>query len=132
MLRDAGLVVLPREIRPREGRAWLVDWQGPCGVLRRLPVPARSVSIGGLADDVTWLHFFLARLAELRFPSPRPLPCFDGMSWTKADGVLWEVVSFLPGQVVGWAAKPPMEDIGALPPRYHPPVPQIQWPVHRP
>jgi hypothetical protein len=26
LLRDAGLVVLPGQIRPREGRAWLVDW----------------------------------------------------------------------------------------------------------
>ncbi len=132
MLRDAGLVVLPGGIRPREGRAWLVDWQGTCGVLRRLPVPARSLSAAGLADDVTWLHFFLARLAELGFPSPRPLPSFDGMSWTRADGVLWEVVSFLPGQAVGWAAGPPMEEIGALLARYHATVRQIEVTGQRP
>ena len=38
-LREAGLVVLPEEIQPREGRAWLVGWQKMRGVLRRLPVP---------------------------------------------------------------------------------------------
>lgn len=126
MLRDAGLVTLPGEIRPREGRAWLVDWQGTCGVLKRLPVPARSVSVAAFTDDVRWLHFFLTRLAELGFPSPRPLPAFDGMSWTRADGILWEIVSFLPGQAVGWAAEPPMEEIGALLARYHATVRQIE------
>ena len=74
MLRDAGLVVLPGGIRPREGRAWLVDWQGTCGVLRRLPVPAESVSAAGLADDVEWLHFFLARLAAPTAGVMRPRP----------------------------------------------------------
>jgi hypothetical protein len=39
-LHDAGLVVLPGQIRPRQGRAWLVDWQGTRGVLRRTAVPA--------------------------------------------------------------------------------------------
>jgi hypothetical protein len=32
-------VILPEEIRPREGRAWLVGWQGTLGLLRRMPVP---------------------------------------------------------------------------------------------
>jgi hypothetical protein len=132
MLRDAGLVVLPGEVRPREGRAWLVGWQGTCGVLRRLPVPARGVSVAAVTDDVTWLHSFLARLAGLGFPSPRPLPCFGGMSWTRADGILWEVVSFLPGQAVGWAAEPPMEEIGALLARYHATVRQIEVTSQRP
>ncbi len=132
LLRDAGLVVLPGEIRPREGRAWLVGWQGTCGVLRRLPVPGRGFSVAAVTDDVTWLHSFLARLAELGFPSPRPLPSFDGMSWTRADGVLWEVVSFLPGQAVGWAAGPPMEEIGALLARYHATVRQIEVTGQRP
>lgn len=129
-MREAGLVVLPEEIRPREGRAWLVGWQGTRGVLRRLPVPAAVAA--DLAEDVTWLHEFLARLAGAGFPSPRPLPCFDGMSWIFAEGSLWEIVSFLPGHAVGWAAVPPMEEIGALLGRYHVAVRQIPVTSQRP
>jgi len=129
-LRDSGLVVLPGEIRPREGRAWLVSWQGTRGVLRRLPVPATVAD--DAAEDVTWLHGFMARLAGAGFPSPRPLPCFGGMSWSIEGGWLWEIVSFLPGRAAGWAAVPPMEEIGALLGRYHVAVRQIPVTGQRP
>lgn len=129
-LREAGLIVLPEEIRPREGRAWLVGWQGTRGVLRRLPVPVTLAA--DLAHDVTWLHGFMTRLAGAGFPSPRPLPCFDGMSWIMAGGWLWEIVSFLPGHAVGWAAVPPMEEVGALLARYHMAVRQIPVTSQRP
>ena len=85
-----------------------------------------------LAEDMTWLHGFMTRLAEAGFPSPRPLPCFDGMSWIIEAGSLWEIVSFLPGQAVGWAAVPPMEEIGALLGRYHVAVRQMQVTAQRP
>jgi homoserine kinase type II len=130
LLREAAVVVLPGEIRPREGRAWLVGWQGTRGVLRRLPLPAALTA--DLAEDVTWLHGFMTLLAGAGFPSPRPLPCFDGMSWIIADGSLWEIVSFLPGHAVGWAAVPPMEEIGALLGRYHLAARQIQVTSQRP
>jgi Ser/Thr protein kinase RdoA (MazF antagonist) len=123
-------VVLPEEIQPREGRAWLVGWQGTRGVLRRLPVPLALAA--DPAEDVTWLHGFMTRLAGAGFPSPRPLPCFDGMSWIVAGGWLWEIVSFLPGHAVGWAAVPPMEEAGALLGRYHVAVRQIQVTGQRP
>jgi Ser/Thr protein kinase RdoA (MazF antagonist) len=129
-LHEAGLVVLPGEIRPREGRAWLVDWQGTRGVLRRLPVPPAVAA--DVAEDVTWLHDFMTRLAGAGFPSPRPLPCFDGVSWIVAEGWLWELVSFLPGHAVGWAALPPMEEIGALLGRYHLASRRIQPASQRP
>jgi len=106
-------------IRPREGRAWLVDWLGMSGVLRQGSAPRDTSALARLAEDVAWLHAFLAWLAELGFPSPRPLPAFHGQSWTTSGGMIWEVVSFLPGRVVGWAAVPPMEEIGALLARYH-------------
>lgn len=73
-----------------------------------------------------------ARLAGAGFPSPPPLPCFDGMSWTPAVGWLWEVVSFVPGHAVGWAAVPPMDEIGALLGRYHVVAGQIQVTGQRP
>jgi homoserine kinase type II len=130
LLREADLVVLPGQIRPRDGRAWLAGWQGTRGVLRRLPAPAPAAA--DLAEDVTWLHGFLARLAGAGFPSPRPLPCFDGGSWTLAGGWLWEIVSFLPGHAVRWAAVPPMEEIGALLGRYHLAARQIPVTSQRP
>jgi Ser/Thr protein kinase RdoA (MazF antagonist) len=129
-LHEVGLVVLPGEIRPRKGRAWLVGWQGTRGVLRRLPAPPAAAA--NVAEDVTWLHEFMTRLAGAGFPSPRPLPCFDGVSWIIAKGWLWELVSFLPGRAVGWAAVPPMEEIGALLGRYHLASRQIQPASQRP
>ena len=115
MLREAGLAVLPGQIRPREGRAWLVDWHGTPGVLRQVP----ALTPGAVVDDVVWRHAFLARLAGLGFPAPRPLACFDGRSWAAGRDTVWELVSFMPGQAVGWAAEPPLEEIGALLARYH-------------
>jgi len=84
------------------------------------------------AEDVTWLHGFMTRLAGAGFPSPRSLPCFDGMSWIVAGGWLWEIVSFLPGHAVGWAAVPPMEEVRALLGHYHVAVRQIQVTGQRP
>lgn len=130
ILSDAGLQLLPGEVRPREGRAWLVGWQGTRGVLRQLPVPVVSGTVR--LQDVTWLHGFLTRLAGLGFPSPRPLRCLDGKSWAMADGLLWEIVSFLPGHTIGWSAVPPMEEVGALLGRYHAIVRQIEVTSQRP
>jgi Ser/Thr protein kinase RdoA (MazF antagonist) len=117
ILHDGGLELLPGDVRPREGRAWLVGWQGTRGVLRQVPAPI--VAGTDVGQGMAWLHDFLARLGGRGFGSPRPLCCLDGKSWTMADGWLWEVVSFLPGHTIGWSAIPPMEEIGALLGRYH-------------
>jgi Ser/Thr protein kinase RdoA (MazF antagonist) len=132
LLADAGLEILPGDIRPREGRAWLAGCGGTCVVLRQPPVPGPGTADAELTADVIWRHAFLTRLAGLGFPSPRPVPCFAGRSWTMADGVLWEVVSFLPGRVAGWAAEPAMEEIGALLGRYHATVRRIEMTGQRP
>jgi len=88
--------------------------------------------VARVGEDVTWLHAYLARLGGLGFPSPRPLPAFDGKSWTTAGGALWEITSFLPGWAVGWADEPPMEEIGALLGRHHATASQIQVASQRP
>jgi homoserine kinase type II len=113
LLRDAQLTVMPGVIQIREGRAWLVDWQGTRGLVR-----CRQAA-DSLVDDVRWLHGFLAGLTDLGFPSPRPLPSFGGRSWALADGHLWEIVSFIPGHEVGWDEAPGMEEIGSLLARFH-------------
>jgi Ser/Thr protein kinase RdoA (MazF antagonist) len=85
--------------------------------LRQLPTS--GASLAERAADLRWLHVFLTRLAGVGFPSPRPLPAFYGQSSLIAGGELWEIVSFLPGRVVGWSDEPPLEEIGALLGRYH-------------
>jgi len=99
-------------------------------VLRQLPVPVVSGTV--LTQDVAWLHGFLTRLAGLGFPSPRPLRCLDRKSWTMADGLLWEIVSFLPSHTIGWSAVPPREEVGALLGCYHATVRQIEVTSQRP
>ena len=99
-------------------------------MLRQLPVAVVPGTV--LTQDVAWLHGFLTRLAGLGFPSPRPLRCLEGKSWTMADGLLWEIVSFLPGHTIGWSAVPPMEEVGALLGRYHATARQIEVTSQRP
>jgi homoserine kinase type II len=132
LLHDAGLAVLPGQIRPREGRAWLVDWRGTRAVLRCVAVLAPGATNTTSTADVAWLHAFLVRLADLGFCSPRPLPCLAGRSWAITGGLLWEIVSYLPGQAVGWAAQPTMEEIGALLARYHATVRRMATAAQRP
>jgi homoserine kinase type II len=132
VLHDAGLVVLPGDVRPREGRAWLVGWQHTLGVLHVTSAPADPATMTRRTEDLVWLHRFLDRLAETGFPAPRPLPAFGGRSWVVADGALWELVSYLPGQVVGWADRPPMDEIGALLARYHATIRGVETGSQRP
>lgn len=132
LLHDADLVVLHGQIRPREDRAWLVDWQGTRGVLRQLAVLPHGATASRLVAGVAWLHSFLGRLAEAGFPSPCPLPCFEGGSWALADGMLWEITSFLPGRAAGWEDEPSVEEIGALLARYHATVRRIKVASQRP
>jgi homoserine kinase type II len=119
LLEQAGLAVLPTPLRPREGRAWLVESEHALGVLRQVPVPASHGGLRHATADVAWLHGFLARLAATGFPAPRPIPAFGGRSWTVSGGSCWQLVTFLPGQVVGWAPQPAMAEIGAHLARYH-------------
>jgi len=119
LLEDAGLVVVAGGFPGRGDRMWLVDWHGTPGVLRRLD-PAPDWAAGAdLAADTAWVHGFLCRLAGHGFPAPTPLPAFGQRSWAVTGTAFWEVVSFLPGQAVGWASRPPMNAIGALLARYH-------------
>jgi Ser/Thr protein kinase RdoA (MazF antagonist) len=115
-----------RRPRPR------VDWLGTQAVLRSASPALPQLPGPRPVDDVRWLHAFLSRLTALGFPAPQPLPAFAGNSWTIADGVLWELLSFLPGSAVGWSPQPPMEEIGALLARYHATAQQIQMPRQRP
>jgi Ser/Thr protein kinase RdoA (MazF antagonist) len=117
LLADTGLAVLATPPQPRDGRAWLVGWRQEQGLLRRTMLPNNAAEWA--TEDVAWLHGFLGRLASTGFPAPRPLSAFGGQSWTISAGSLWQLVTFLPGIVVGWSPVPSMADIGALLGRYH-------------
>jgi Ser/Thr protein kinase RdoA (MazF antagonist) len=132
VLRDASLAILPGQIPTRQGRAIVVEWHGRQAVLRSVSPAVPEARGMRLVADVRWLHTFLSRLVALGFPAPQPLLAFAGNSWTIADGVLWELLSFLPGSAVGWSRQPPMEEIGALLARYHAAAGQIRMAGQRP
>ena len=106
---------------------WLTGWGGTLGVLRRLdPAPDWAAPGASLAEDTAWVHAFLGRLDSQDFAAPHPLPAFGGQSWTTTASGTWELVSYLPGEVIGPASQPPMEAAGALLARYH----QAAFSVH--
>ncbi len=131
LLYDAGIALSPTAIRPREGAIFTARWNGIQATLRSLPTPA-GLSGADHAESVEWLHRYLIRLTALGFPAPRPLPAFDGGSWTSHDGTLWEIVSFLPGEAVRWSAQPAMEQVGEFLGRYHQAAAQIHVASQRP
>jgi Ser/Thr protein kinase RdoA (MazF antagonist) len=132
LLADADLVVLAALPGPREGRAWLVEWRHEQGLLRQTLLAADVGTVERTSDDVAWLHGFLGSLAPTGFPAPRPLPAFGDRSWTIQAGSLWQLVTYLPGQVVGWSPAPSMADIGILMGRYHVAVSELGPAAQRP
>lgn len=131
LLEQAGLVAV-EQLPARETCMWLVDWDGTLGVLRRLdPAPGWAAD-ADLAADAGWVHGFLSQLAGHGFPAPRPLPVFGQRSWTVTGAGVWEVVSFVPGDVVGWVSPVPMEAVGALLARYHAAACQVRVTSQRP
>jgi homoserine kinase type II len=131
LLEDAGIVLLPTSIRAREGSIFAASWNGTRAILRSLPAPA-AMSAAGHAEGVRWLHRYLARLTARGFPAPRPLPAFRGKSWMTHRRMLWELVSYLPGESVGWSAAPAMEQIGEFLGRYHQAAGQVHVAAQRP
>jgi homoserine kinase type II len=129
LLKQAGLVILQR-LPARQDCLWLVDCGGALGVLRRLDPPDWAAN-ADVAADVEWVHGFLRQLAAADFAAPRPLPVFGQRSWTETGAGVWEVVSFVPGEVVG-SAGVPMEAVGGLLARYHSAACQVPVATQRP
>jgi Ser/Thr protein kinase RdoA (MazF antagonist) len=130
LLADAGLAVLATPPQPRDGHAWLVEWRQERGLLRQTVLADSDAE--RMTGDIAWLHGFLSSLASTGFPAPRPLPAFGGRSWTTRAGSLWQLATFLPGNVVGWSPAPSLTDIGALLGRYHVAVTALQPTGQRP
>lgn len=111
---------------------WQVRWASKLAVLRRLDPTTFPPGQEGFRSSVAWLHGFLMRLARSGFPAPEPMGAFDGCSWTEAAGALWELVSFLPGRVIGWSRQPSLDAVGALLARYHQAAGQVAADGQRP
>jgi homoserine kinase type II len=131
LLADAGLAVRAVPPQPRDGHAWLVEWRQERGLLRQT-VLADGAAAERTAADIAWLHGFLGKLASTGFPAPEPLPAFAGRSWMTSAGSLWQLATFLPGDIVGWSAAPSMREIGALLGRYHVAVAALEPTGQRP
>ena len=131
LLEQAGLVALER-LPARQAWMWLVDWNGTLGVLRRLDPPPGWAADADLAADAGWVHGFLCQLAGDDFAAPRPLPVFGQRSWTVTGRGVWEVVSFIAGEVVGSGSREPMDAVGALLARYHGAARRVRMADQRP
>jgi Ser/Thr protein kinase RdoA (MazF antagonist) len=117
--RHAGIEPTGTTLPARESLAWLVRRGDELAVLRRFdPVrwPAEDSDVHG---EVAWLHDFLSQLASTRFPAPRPLQIDGEHSWTVYQDAVWELMSYLPGEVLGWRGEASLAEMGALMARFH-------------
>ena len=107
--------------QPGPRRPWIVRYGARTAVLRATPLDA--IRPLGFSQElahasVRWLHDLLRDLAASGFVAPRPLDELDGRSIAIVDGVLWELLSFVPGRPMGWSDDE-MREAGALLGRLH-------------
>ena len=92
--------------QPAPRRPWIIRYGARTAVLRATPLDAiRPLGFSqelALAS-VHWLHDVLRDLAAIGFLSPEPVDELDGRSIAIVDGVLWELLSFVPGRPMGWS-----------------------------
>jgi Ser/Thr protein kinase RdoA (MazF antagonist) len=110
---SGALELMHREFPARESRLWLVRHALGLGVLRRLNPDVFPVDAGWVDPDLAWLHGYLSQISTT-FPAPAPLPVFNGAAWTRSEDAWWDVVSYLPGEPVGWHPNPSLEEVGHL------------------
>lgn len=127
-----GLRVVRRMPPARESMAWQVWCQSGQGVLRRLDPDRFPPAHDQTCASLEWLHRFLARLATRGVCAPEPIGAFDGASWICRDGAIWELVSYLPGRIIGWSRRPSLVGVGVLLARYHQAVGDIDPGGQRP
>lgn len=120
-LAALGLIPLERPFsHQREATMWAVRWHDRDAVIRRLD-PAAQLLRGEdeVLADRSWIHWHLSRLVGVGAPVPEPLPVFDGQSVVSIGGTVWEALSWLPGEPVGWSDQPDLREVGAFLARYH-------------
>ncbi|HEX2382981.1 MAG TPA: phosphotransferase [Acidimicrobiales bacterium] len=82
-------------------------------VLRRRHVAIR-IAPAAFAAHVAWVHDFLTLLRSDRVATPQPVPLLHGSSVAVAADAVWEIVSYVAGQPVGWSRQPAMVTLGAF------------------
>lgn len=92
---------------------------GTTGILRRHQPAVLDPASALAVEDLAWTHGFLSRLAETGLPVPVPLPVLNGHTIATHEDAIWDALSFLPGQPVGWAPTPNLSAIGRLLGEYH-------------
>lgn len=94
-----------RQQLPGVGRPWLIRYAGHQRVLRssdprRFKRSAFSPEVA--LASIEWLHEFLRDLAVTGFVAPAPAADLGGGSIAVLDGVIWELLTFVPGAPIGW------------------------------
>lgn len=101
-----GPVTELRQQLPGSGRPWLIRYAGQERVLRSSD-PRRfkrsAFSPGVALASIEWLHDFLRDLAATGFVAPAPVRELRGGSTAVIDGVIWELLTFVPGAPIGWS-----------------------------
>jgi Ser/Thr protein kinase RdoA (MazF antagonist) len=123
-MTPAGLSQLGLDVRGAQrlaGRTevWRISHRGVDLVLRRNDAVAACVPQPALLESVAWVHEQLSRLHSMGVAVPQPVAVLNGSSIAAVGCEVWEAVSYLPGQVVGWAARPTMVELGAFMARFH-------------
>jgi Ser/Thr protein kinase RdoA (MazF antagonist) len=102
-------------------RPWLVRYGGRAAVVRANDLE-HLARLGFSADlamsSIEWLHDFLGDLAGTGFTAPAPVADLSGKSTVLADGVIWELLTFVPGRPMGWRDDE-MRRAGQLLARFH-------------
>ncbi|HEV8655274.1 MAG TPA: phosphotransferase [Candidatus Limnocylindria bacterium] len=120
------LALLPetaRELRQLAGprRPWFVRYGSREAVLRPND-PARFRGLHFKTElaltSIGWLHRFLRDLASGGFTAPAPIEDLNGQSIAVVDGTIWELLSFVPGQPMGWTDIE-IHEAGGLLARFH-------------
>lgn len=94
-----------RQPLPGPGRPWLVRYGLSAAILRSTdPRRFKGTSYGPdvAHASIEWLHRFLRELAATGFVAPRPVADLRGESIAVSGAVIWELLTFVPGQPMGW------------------------------
>lgn len=132
LLAATGIKLRPGNLEARHNRLWIAEAQGIRAVLRRLDPTVYRPMQPVVRAQMDWNHSFLAALAKKGFPCPEPIPVFASGSWCVHEDAVWDVVSYLPGSVIGTAKVPSMAEVGAWLARYHAASSEIALSVQAP
>jgi Ser/Thr protein kinase RdoA (MazF antagonist) len=101
----------------------LLPWQVPIWKVRRGETVAvlRRTAVDALCSepDIRWQHRLQLSCLARGLPVPRPLSAFGDESVLTYDGYVWELLTYLPGDTVGWRPFPSLREVGAMLARFH-------------